>query len=524
MGRPKNILNLFKPDVVVKKHNPTGIGEAGYDNPRENIDPHIKTSVVSTKELVVSGATLIDTYLAIDGSNANQTIDIGSENLYTTGILRGSNFQLGTTITMSNVLNNLIYANANDNKDIVFTFKDGGVAKSFTIDASENTLNLGTGNFTTTGSVTCQTLRPQNMSLGSVVFVDGTGLNDDNGGLYFDAANNELGINTNTPDSFLDIEGDGAGNHLRLTHASGFYNVIERASTGHLLIKDKTGANPEVTMLDITNVTGNTVFLGTIDSKSVDITGTLDVSSTGVVQGKFEAWGAGTQEQVKLMHSATYYTILEREANGDFQIRNRAGSGDGRIDFMIDATTGGVGINTITPDTLLQVVGDCKFGDDNTNYVEIGTTGDLVFVGSSGLPYGCLSGLNETITCTTQNTWYQVTFDAIKASNNTTPSTANNDITILKTGDYLTGVTACFHTSNAQDIEILVKKENGTVDLGCHLYQTTGVSAKVENASGTSIVPISATDTMELWVRCTSSATIDVIFDRVNLNCTQVGG
>ncbi len=43
-----------------------------------------------------------------------------------------------------------------------------------------------------------------------------------------------------------------------------------------------------------------------------------------------------------------------------------------------------VGIGTATPDTKLQVVGDSKFGDDNTNYTAISATGDVSFVGSAG--------------------------------------------------------------------------------------------------------------------------------------------
>lgn len=50
MPRQKSIQNMFKPDVPVKKHNPTQAGQAGFDNARENIDPHIKTKVIETKE------------------------------------------------------------------------------------------------------------------------------------------------------------------------------------------------------------------------------------------------------------------------------------------------------------------------------------------------------------------------------------------------------------------------------------------------------------------------------------------
>ena len=42
-----------------------------------------------------------------------------------------------------------------------------------------------------------------------------------------------------------------------------------------------------------------------------------------------------------------------------------------------------VGINTITPDTKLQVVGDTKFGDDNTNYTKFDTDGIITFYGNA---------------------------------------------------------------------------------------------------------------------------------------------
>ena len=40
-----------------------------------------------------------------------------------------------------------------------------------------------------------------------------------------------------------------------------------------------------------------------------------------------------------------------------------------------------VGIGTTTPDTKLQVVGDTKFGDDNTNYVSFATDGEMSLTG-----------------------------------------------------------------------------------------------------------------------------------------------
>lgn len=55
MPKSVNIANAFKPVRVPKL---TPLGSAGYDNPRENIDPHIKTKVVSTKELTLSDGSV----------------------------------------------------------------------------------------------------------------------------------------------------------------------------------------------------------------------------------------------------------------------------------------------------------------------------------------------------------------------------------------------------------------------------------------------------------------------------------
>ena len=52
-GRPRKIENYFKPITV--KSKPTQQGSAGYDNPRENIDPHIKTKVINTSEGTIEG-------------------------------------------------------------------------------------------------------------------------------------------------------------------------------------------------------------------------------------------------------------------------------------------------------------------------------------------------------------------------------------------------------------------------------------------------------------------------------------
>lgn len=159
------------------------------------------------------------------------------------------------------------------------------------------------------------------------------------------------------------------------------------------------------------------------------------------------------------------------------------------------------------------------------NYLEVDATGDLTFVGGAGLAYGDIYGLDETITCTTQNTWYQITFDTAGPSNNTTPDTTENHITIAKAGAYKIGLTVCCRSAVAHDFEVMVKKNNGATDfVQLHLFQSTAVANQIENIAGSAIASLSANDTIEAWVQCTDAAGIDFVIHHADLNVIQVGG
>ena len=170
--------------------------------------------------------------------------------------------------------------------------------------------------------------------------------------------------------------------------------------------------------------------------------------------------------------------------------------------------------------------GTAYIGDGGiTNYTEIATDGDLTFVGGAGLSHGDIYGIDETVTCTTQNTWYQATFDTAGPSNSTTVSTANNDITIIAPGAYHVGLTVCCHSAVSHDFEVMVKKNNGATDIhSSHLFQTTAVANQVENMAGSCNVSFAHDDTVEVWVRCTDAAAIDFIMDHLDLNIVQIGG
>jgi len=181
-----------------------------------------------------------------------------------------------------------------------------------------------------------------------------------------------------------------------------------------------------------------------------------------------------------------------------------------------NSVLGGTDRIVIDPD------GNTKIGD-GTNQAEISSSGDLTFVGSAGLAFGCLDGIDETVVCTVQNTWYQVTFDTAGPVNNVEADIVNNELQVTYEGIYQVGVTACFHSNPSADFELLVKKTDGTVDLAPHLFQTTAFANKVENTAGYCLIDINAGDRVELWVRCTSGTT-SAVFDHISLIITQIGG
>ena len=186
---------------------------------------------------------------------------------------------------------------------------------------------------------------------------------------------------------------------------------------------------------------------------------------------------------------------------------------DGQLDIVADLT--------------VNVAGTLEVQTLNASST-LTASSDVIYSGAgSGVPYGCLDGMTESVACTSANTYYQVTFDTAGPSNLVTLSTDNNDVTITKTGVYQINVTACFHSAVASDFELLVCKNDGPINgtaLAPHLFQTTAVSNKVENSAGSCMSSLTAGDTIELWIQCTSSAGRTAVFDHVSLSIQMVGG
>lgn len=334
--------NPFKSKINSKKfHRPEGAGNF------DNMDDHniVKTTSLlqgtiqhtptDNKDIVnkkyvndeINALPSPIVYLLRDGSNANSNINIGAYNFTTTNTIFAPFLALSIFLYSTIESDNFVFYNQKGDGDYEFKFKDGAVNKTITIDASENTLNLGDSNLTTTG---------------------------------------RFGIGTTTPDSFFEIAGAGSGNQMRLTHAAGYYTIFERADNGHFIVREKTGAEAEATLLDIANITGNTLLIG-----DLGVGGDVDFDSDLNVDGKFQVWGSGTQSHIKLMHTSTFYSIIERDGSGNLNFKNRSGSGAGVNNFSILAAGPSIFYDKVL---FTQTDGNEYIDSLNDGYLDVGAT------------------------------------------------------------------------------------------------------------------------------------------------------
>ena len=126
--------------------------------------------------------------------------------------------------------------------------------------------------------------------------------------------------------------------------------------------------------------------------------------------------------------------------------------------------------------------------------------------------------------CATQNSWYQFThFDTVGQSSGTSPSATEDHISITDAGTYLITVSGSAAGSTGEDFELMVKKNNGASDLA-------NLAATIETIDTTSsigfsmsgLASLSVSDTVELWVRCTSGASNTIIISDCNLSVIRL--
>lgn len=170
-------------------------------------------------------------------------------------------------------------------------------------------------------------------------------------------------------------------------------------------------------------------------------------------------------------------------------------------------------------------------GDFSTNYVEFGSTGDINFVGGSGLQFGEIyyhgSGVDTVLAL--QDTWYQVLSFATNGLSNgsVTPDHTNDHITVGKAGKYriLFGLSA--RSAAANTYQFMIKTNNGTADkTNIMIHIVTSVAGQIEARSNSGFADLGANDTVELWVQRTDGGAVSktITLEHVNMHVTQKGG
>ena len=181
------------------------------------------------------------------------------------------------------------------------------------------------------------------------------------------------------------------------------------------------------------------------------------------------------------------------------------------------------------PNVVLDVLGDCRFGDYTTNYIDVSSTGDQVFVGSAGLPYAEISATgNSTETViASAGTAVQVTiFDTDGASNNATPDHTNDHITITKAGHYMINVSATINSvaGASSKFEISVQKNNGASEIIPHMDRNiAGGAGAAGVVSLSGIADLAVNDTVEVWIE-NETNTQNYVVEDIDLAIFQLGG
>jgi hypothetical protein len=191
---------------------------------------------------------------------------------------------------------------------------------------------------------------------------------------------------------------------------------------------------------------------------------------------------------------------------------------------------GGVIFNSVLADKDFIINGDTReayrFDAGNVEHI---FKEDMYFVNSgAGLPYASISCLDSTnsLTLTTQNVWYQsANFTINGASNMATPDHTNDHITIVKTGVYKIDFAMAFSGTGSQVYEIEIQKNNGATRLSeIHTERKLGTAGDIGSVSACGIVSLTAGDTIELWIRCTTGGGNSIVSRDMNINLFQIGG
>lgn len=344
-----------------------------------------------------------------------------------------------------------------------------------------------------------------------------------------------------TPTLFIEQDGDGdAALQFRLTALQDWSLGIDNSDGDKFKIVASSllATLPIVTIqTDVRMGLGTTEPGDNVAQGAADFAGVLfHVKSTAarahlVAEGHFGGFldlidYSGAANTKILQAEMDAGLLVFRALNDDLTVRN-----DNIL--VLDHATGFVGLNTSSPDVRLQNVGATKLGDDNTNFVLVGTTGDVNFVGGAGLIFGsmyipgvdivvAIGGVNPVeVRNGTSDGW-----TAGELHNVTFPTGGlEHFLTITEPGRYEILWNMSFHsdTGGAQGCHGGVAIDSVAIRDNGEAHRTVTSANDSGNISAPCILDLpNGTEQISLWI--SNSASNDMHVEHATVTVKQIGG
>ena len=179
-------------------------------------------------------------------------------------------------------------------------------------------------------------------------------------------------------------------------------------------------------------------------------------------------------------------------------------------------------------DSHLVGTGSLKVGVA-ANHTEIKPDGDLIFVGTAGLPYGSCYGnhIGWSQANAVQNTWYNVSdVDMNDGQLHRVTHDGSGKLTVTDPGRYLISWSCCFEDNVANDhIEVGVEiNGGGSAEAAGQGHLENKFASEEEHLSSSCIFDLADNATIEVAIRTTDAGTPTISIQAINITCTHIGG
>jgi len=170
-----------------------------------------------------------------------------------------------------------------------------------------------------------------------------------------------------------------------------------------------------------------------------------------------------------------------------------------------------------------------RFGN-TASYTEMGDSGQISFIGNSGIPHACISCLDNTadISVTASSVFYKHEyFTANETSYILSADHTNNHITITKAGNFLVtcSIVAESLGGAAYSAHFVIMKNSGSANIsGLHAHRNlAGGGGDKGSINIAGIVTVTASTTLELWI-ANDDNDADIRISDCTLSTLMVGG